>query len=156
MRTLFPKDLSNGPVHRSTLAIRHRECRITKNIPAWNFSWRFDYKRTAKRWLQGESNVKEKRVLVFQILLTERAREWKREGGRERDGGRRRGWEESKERERSDRREGVIPVPQAFVLRVCVSCACEGAASRPAVSLNCLNPPVPLCPPSLPPLHLSL
>lgn len=115
---------------RCGAAPRHRECRITKNIPAWNFSWRFDYKRTAKRWLQGENNVKEKRVLVFQILLTERARE--------RDG-RRRGWEESKERER-ERTEGVIPVPQTFVLRVYVSCLCEQAASWPAVSLNYLQP----------------
>lgn len=115
MRTLVPKDLPNGPVQYSTLAVRRRECRITKNIPAWNFSWRFDYKRTAKRWLQGESNVKEKRVLVFQILLTERVRMGEREGwGRERTSCRRRGWDESKERT-------VIPVPQAFVLWVRMS-----------------------------------
>ena len=87
------------PAHRlarrapSLFEANDTECSITKMILARCSSWRFDYKRTAKCWLQGESNVKEKRVLVFQTLLTERART----GWGERDDERRRGWRESKE-----------------------------------------------------------
>lgn len=52
-------------------------------------------------------------------------------GGRERVMAREGGAEKSlrRERERSDGTEGVIPVPQAFVLRGRVSCVCEQAAS---------------------------
>lgn len=77
-------------------------------------------------------------------------------GGRGRaNGERRRGREASEERERSDRAGGVIPVPEAFVLEVCVSCACDHAAHRPAVSHNCLSRSIPLRTPPSPSLARS-
>lgn len=126
MGTLVPVDSAGRPEGHSAGC---RDCCSTKNIPMWNFSWRFDYKRTAKRWLQGESTVKEKRVLVFQILLTAGGGG----GGMVREGGA----EKSLRRVWNNRAEWVIPVPQAFVLPLQAGCVCARAASWPAVSLNC-------------------
>lgn len=129
-RAFSPADLGNGPARCGTIAYTRRERCIAKNIPAWNFSWRFDYKRTAKRWLQGESNVKEKGVLVFQILLTERARTCRREREMAREGG-----AEKSLRREGEQIQGVIPVPQAIVFvticELCMWASCLLTNSRP-------------------------